>query len=83
MKPIVATVIALALSACGEAEPTYEEMTPEQRMEKISALMAETGWTIADIGRVAKECVDEGAEDMEQCAAEKGDPISQWIVSER
>lgn len=83
MKPILAAVIVLALSACGEAELTYEQMTPEQRMEKITALMAETGWTVVDIGRVAKECVDANAEDMEQCAADKGDPISQWIVSER
>ncbi len=83
MKPIIANLIAIALSACGQAELSYEEMTPEQRLEKISALMAESGWTVVDIGRVAKECADEGAEDMEQCAADKGDPIAKWIVSER
>lgn len=83
MKPIIATIIAVALSSCGQAEPSYEEMTPEQRMEKINALMAETGWTVADIGRVTKECADDGAKDMEQCMADKGDPIAKWIVSER
>ncbi|NQY98772.1 MAG: hypothetical protein HRT82_16590 [Henriciella sp.] len=83
MKPILVTLIAIALSACDQAEPSYEEMTPEQRLEKITALMAESGWTVVDIGRVAKECADEGAEGMENCAADKGDPIARWIVSER
>ena len=83
MKILFSIPIILIVAACGEAKVSVEEMTPQERMQKAAQIMSETGWTVVDIGRVARECAAEGSEDMSLCAAEKGDPVAQWMIENR